>query len=525
PQAAVVVSLDGDGWLLATDPAYDSRCLLVVRSTPKPGQITITATSDGLEQGTVTLKSELLIAPSVSAGTVATISNEGNQYSSIWKPQITAIDGVREGKWGGAMWCPVFGTRVKLTGNTGPDCGIADVFIDGIYQKTVDFYSQSAKEGVTVFAAEGLPDGKHLLGLLARETKRPESAGTAIRWSNVEYAAGEHPERFVPVRRTRFDPNVPLWLDDRGEPVQCHMGGIMVHEGKYYLVGTVWPTADKRLPGMPYDWFRNAGFAVYSSPDLMNWTYYGTYCGAVDDPAHPLHDETAIAARPKLIRARGTGKFVVLFQLVEPTFQKTNATAVAVADRPEGPYRWHGFLQCDGQPVQGSDTAVFTDDDGTQYFLSGLKNPDGSGFNVSDVLYQLAPDCLSVVKFKRLGTGGEAPALFKHDGVYYLLHSNLSGLHVNDNFYSTATNLWGPWKYGGRIAQGPHSALTFMTQTTDVVPVAGKTGAFIWIGDSIRGNTPPHARTVWLPVTLKEKGEMEIRWRDSWDLSVFDSVQ
>ena len=455
-------------------------------------------------------------------GTVMTISAEGNQYASIWKPQITAIDGVREGKWGGAMWCPFSGTRVKLIGNTGPDCGMADVFIDGIYQKTLDFYNQPAKETVTVFAAEGLADGKHLLGLLARGTKRPESTGTAIRWSHIEYIAGAHPERFVPIRRTRFDPNVPLWMDDRGEPIQCHMGGIMVHDGRYFLVGNVWPTgAENRLP-LAYDWFKNAGFAVYSSPDLMNWKYHGTYCRPVDDPAHPLYDQTAITARPKLIRARGTGKFVVLFQLCQSMVpNRTNVTAVAVADKPEGPYQWHGFLQCDGQPVQGSDTAVFTDDDGTQYFISGFMNPDGSGFNVSDVLYQLAPDCLSTVKFKRLGTGGESPALFKHDGVYYFLHSQLSGLGPNDNFYHTATNLWGPWESKGKIAQGPHSACTFMTQTTDVVPVLGKKDAFIWLGDSIRDNMPPYARTVWLPVVLTGKGAMEIRWRDSWDLSVF----
>jgi hypothetical protein len=64
-----------------------------------------------------------------------------------------------------------------------------------------------------------------------------------------------------------------------------------------------------------------------------------------------------------------------------------------------------------------------------------------------------------------------------------------------------------------------------MTQTTDVVPVAGKEGAFIWIGDSLRNSSPPYTRTVWLPVTLKGIGEMEIRWRDSWDLSVFDETR
>jgi hypothetical protein len=124
-----------------------------------------------------------------------------------------------------------------------------------------------------------------------------------------------------------------------------------------------------------------------------------------------------------------------------------------------------------------------------------------------------------------LGTGGEAPAIFKHEGVYYLLHSHLTGLNANENFYHTATNIWGPWQAKGKIAHGKNSLNTFLTQTTDVVPVAGKKGAFIWIGDSIRNNTPPYARTVWLPVTLEDKGAMEISWRDSWDLSVFDEVR
>jgi hypothetical protein len=92
-----------------------------------------------------------------------------------------------------------------------------------------------------------------------------------------------------------------------------------------------------------------------------------------------------------------------------------NATALAVADRPEGPYRWHGFMQIDGKKVQGSDTAVFTDDDGKQYFICAISDP--TTWNVSDCIYELTPDCLSAVKVKRVGTGGEAPAMFKHDGV------------------------------------------------------------------------------------------------------------
>ncbi|HYG74315.1 MAG TPA: family 43 glycosylhydrolase [Planctomycetota bacterium] len=470
----------------------------------------------------------LLASGIVFAGDAAgqqAITQKGDQYAPLWTPQITEVDRVREGKWGGAMWCPFVGTAVKLIGNTTPASGIADVYIDGVFQKTVDWYSPTETADVVLFSADGLADGKHLLGVLARERKRAESSGTALHWSRVEYTPGKNAGHFVPPKRTRFDPNVPLWLDDRGESIQCHMGGIMFHEGRYYMAGHVWPNTERRLRELPNDWFRNAGIAVYSSPDLLNWTFHGSYCAPVKEAGHPLQDEKNITARPKLIRARGTGKFVMLFQLVSPTFVNPNATAVAVSNKPEGPYEWRGFLQCEGKPVQGSDTAVFTDEDGAQYFLSGLKNPDGSGWNVSDVLYQLAPDCLSVEKCKRLGTGGEAPAIFKHEGVYYLLHSHLTGLRVNENFYHTAKNIWGPWEAKGKIAHGPHSENTFQTQTTDVIPVSGKRGAFIWIGDSIRDNMAPHARTVWLPVTLKENSEMEIRWLDSWDFSVFNAAK
>ena len=438
-------------------------------------------------------------------------------------PRIGTQDGVREGKWPGMMWCPFAGTSVKLIGSTGPAGGMADIYVDGIYQKTADWYSDKDLSNVTVFAAEKLPDGKHLLGVLTRGGKHAESTGTSINWSRIEFIAGAHPDRFVPVRRTRFNPNVPLWLDNQGEILQCHMGGIMFHKGKYYMVGDDW-RGDK-LPGYRFDWGKNVGMSIYSSPDLMNWTYHGNFCGAsefINDPAHVLHDETLGAVRPKLIRARGTGKFVAFFQIVDAAFRKINVTAAAVADKPEGPYKWHGILEYDGKPLQGADTAVFTDDDGSQYLITGKHHP--SEFNVADCLYQLTPDCLHVEKAKVLGTHGEAPAIFKHDGVYYLLHSQLTGLGVNENFYHTATNIWGPWQAKGIFAQGENSRCTFMTQTTDVVPVTGKKGAFIWIGDSIRNNAPPYARTVWLPVTLKGNGEMEVRWRDNWDLSVFDGA-
>jgi hypothetical protein len=432
-------------------------------------------------------------------------------------PRISTVDRVCEGKWGGAMWCPFDGTSVKLIGSTGPACGIANIYIDGLRQKTADWYSEKPASDVTIFAADHLPDGKHLLGVLALETKRPESQGTALNWSRIEYVAGEHPDRFVVVPRTQFDPNVPQWLDDRGEMMQNHLGGIMVHDGKYYMIGQDW--RGKRIPDFQFDWAKNTGMPIYSSPDLMNWTYCGKFGEPSSNPEHPLYNYAIAAGRGKLLRARGTGKFVALFMMVDNTFKVFNTIAAAVADKPEGPYQWHGILEFEGRRMQGADTAVFTDDDGKQYLITGKHHP--TEWNVADCLYELTPDCLGIAKAKVLGTSGEAPAMFKHEGVYYLLHSQLTGLNTNDNFYHTATNIWGPWEAKGKIAQGEHSHQTFLTQTMDVVPVAGKKGAFIWIGDSLRGNAEPNTRTVWLPLTIVKPGQIEIRWRDAWDLSAF----
>jgi hypothetical protein len=119
-------------------------------------------------------------APGPSAWTAVTPG--GKEYAPIWTPQITAVDGVREGKWCGALWCPISGTAVRLIGNTSPACGMADVYIDGIFRKRIDGYSEQEARDAVLFSAEGLPDGRHLLGLLTRETKRPESAGTALLW-------------------------------------------------------------------------------------------------------------------------------------------------------------------------------------------------------------------------------------------------------------------------------------------------------------------------------------------------------
>ncbi len=99
-----------------------------------------------------------------------------------------------------------------------------------------------------------------------------------------------------------------------------------------------------------------------------------------------------------------------------------------------------------------------------------------TGWNVSDCLYQLAPDCLSVVKAKRVGhrrrSAGHLqarrrllPAPLASDRPE---HERQLLSHGHEHLGTVAGE--------GNIAQGEHSANTFLTQTMDVVPVVGKEG-------------------------------------------------
>ena len=136
------------------------------------------------------------------------------------------------------------------------------------------------------------------------------------------------------------------------------------------MVGSDW--RGKKLPGFAFDWGKNEGMVVYSSPDLMNWTCHGNFCGPSNDPNNPLYNY-ALCRGPRQAPPRQRHREVrrPVRDGGRHVSREFNMMATAVADKPEGPYQWHGILQCEGKPMQGADTAVFTDDDGNQYLITG----------------------------------------------------------------------------------------------------------------------------------------------------------
>ena len=165
---------------------------------------------------------------------------------------------------------------------------------------------------------------------------------------------------------------------------------------------------------------------------------------------------------------------------------------------------------------------LFKDDDGKAYLMVGHE----------DVwIYELSDDYLSVTRVERMeGAEGEAPAMFKADGTYYLLSSRLTGWAPNRNTYFTAKSIRGPWRPGGPFAMGPKEETTFDSQVTFVLPVADRTNAFIFMADlfnSVSGAEIPDLRKalhVWLPIELDRSNQsISVNWKDKWDLSVFDA--
>ena len=347
---------------------------------------------------------------------------------------------------------------------------------------------------------------------------------------SVNRLAAETPNPQPPL--TEFRPGQP-WLDDHGVKIKATGGGVLFHEGTYY-------------------WYGEGGSGTvncYTSTDL----YHCKNAGVVFQPSEDPQSEMAKGyqlERPKVIYNRKTKKFVLWFHHeLKGSNYSSARTAVAVADRPTGPFafvksyrpnanvwpenvteelknpkpeatREEKALSRDFPTGQMSrDMTVFVDDDDSAYHITASED------NRTLHLSKLSDDYLSfsgryvrVLPFKM----NEAPAICKHAGRYWLLTSGVSGWDPNAARSAVADSIWGPWKELGNPACGvnPLNGLdrraTFGGQSTFILPVQGKPGAFIALFDYWLTHN-----SIWLPIQFT-KDRLVIRWRDSWSLADFD---
>ena len=206
----------------------------------------------------------------------------------------------------------------------------------------------------------------------------------------------------------------------------------------------IFPTTSTTRPQQVY-------FDAFSSPDLVNWTRHERVLSK-DDVKWAEREMWA----PAVIRANG--KYYFFFGANDVHEGELGGIGVAVADRPEGPYRdalgepLIGHIFNGAQPI---DQMVFHDDDGSYYMYYG-------GWGHCNVV-RLSEDLLHVIPFDdgtvyREITPSEdyveGPFMIKRKGRYYFMWSE--GAWGGPNYcvaYAVSDSPFGPFERRGKILQ------------------------------------------------------------------------
>jgi hypothetical protein len=323
-------------------------------------------------------------------------------------------------------------------------------------------------------------------------------------------------------KRETFQPGLP-WPDSGGTHINAHGGGVIFHEGRYYWFG------EHNLPGRSEAQLADGGVHCYSSSDLYNWKNEGLVL-AVDE-TNPKSDIAAgcLLERPKVIYNEQTKTFVMFFKSYPKGLGYQIAyVGVATATRPNGPYTYrHRFLGCDS-PTGSGDFAIVRDRDGAVYHVA-VRKPDKvlcAGRLRDDYLFPAG----RYHPVEGIEEHTEAPAIVSMPEGHYLFGSGSTSWKPNAARAFFSKNLTGPYRALGNPTRGvnPHNGLgpekTFGGQISFVLPVAGRTNAYIAMFDIWKPEAPINGLYVWLPLRF-DAGKPVIRWQTEWNLRTFDELE
>jgi hypothetical protein len=302
-----------------------------------------------------------------------------------------------------------------------------------------------------------------------------------------------------------------VWLDDKGVAINAHGGGILYKDGTYYWFG-------EHKTGGPGGNQANVGVHCYSSTDLYNWKDEGIALAVSSDDTSDIA-KGCILERPKVIYNQATKKYVMWFHLeLKGHGYSAARCGVATSDTVTGPYAFQDSFRPDDH--ESRDMTLFQDDDGKAYLICASEG------NTTTHISPLTDDYLHTTGnfIRAFKWWSEAPAIFKHAGKYYYIGSGCSGWKPNAAMSAVADSMLGPWKGLGNPCRGDanHKQSTFESQSTFVLPVAGKPDAFIFMGDRWRPGNAIDGRYVWLPIQFEDDKPV-LNWLPEWSLGVFDS--
>lgn len=293
-------------------------------------------------------------------------------------------------------------------------------------------------------------------------------------------------------------PNGTTWKDTKGNTINAHGGGFLLHNGIYYWFGEIKKGKTWLVPGQQWEDYRvpAGGISCYSSKDLNKWKYEGVALPSViGNPSHDL-DTSKVIERPKVIYNKQTKKFV-MWMHVDANDYSYSQEGVAISDKPTGPYKYLGSVKPNGQ--MSRDMTLYKDNDERAYLVYASES------NKTMQVCLLSNDYLSpTTTYTRITSAQnrEAPAIFKYNKKYYLITSDCTGWSPNPATFATADSLLGDWKQMGNPCIGPGADSTFGSQSTFILPVPGKKDRFLFMADKWNKTDLPDSRYIWLPLKM-----------------------
>lgn len=296
------------------------------------------------------------------------------------------------------------------------------------------------------------------------------------------------------------DPIVPAgdWRDDRGKLVHATEGGIIQVEGRWYLWGM-----DRSGNNGTF-----VGINLYSSPDLVHWTYVKQILRKDSDP---LLNNNATVERAKILHNKRTGKFVMWMHYEGHDAYNVAEVGMAVADRIDGDYVFKEHYR--PMSLDSRDLNVYQDDDGKAYLICTTKgNQNVSLFELDSTYTKIAGEVFRGAASNDMQCEGHA--IVKSAGRYYWMMSRCTGWDFNDNRYYAAASLKGPWSSAQLIATSGTN--TYESQVGWASALPGNDGrSFVYMGDRWSVNDFAMSRMAMLPFTVAD-GKLSVQWYDRW---------
>ena len=165
--------------------------------SPLDESVSVGVTSSGTHFVKTVGSIETTNSYSLVASTVGLVRFEETEpqfgFSSGWSTHTSDLHSGGTMKYsttaGASVRVDFEGSQVRVLGATGPNRGIAEVFLDGESQGTVDLYGDSWRYQQVTFEVSGLADGPHVLEWVVTGEKHPASGTVHVDIDAVEAPA------------------------------------------------------------------------------------------------------------------------------------------------------------------------------------------------------------------------------------------------------------------------------------------------------------------------------------------------